>query len=890
MNLFKKIGVAVVGIAMAIGVGVAVGSKAEVKPVYATDAFSFSRSGSSDTVTEGYEMILTNAKNAETYYQDKSSTVGLDIGVKKSSGTIWTTAPTSISLTVKVGGGSAKNPLTNVVTANLIDSSGTAIANTSVDVTDKVETTTGKDYTVSVPVADNAAGIMIHHVKESSYNVRVYAISLSYEGGSGGGDPDPEPETITVSYDANGGTGTMAASAVDNNGSVTLTANSFTRSKYEFTGWNKAANGSGASYADGATINNITESFTLYAQWSQNEFDVTYDANGGSGTMTKSVTGSQVSACTFVPPTNKVFNGWNTAPDGSGENYAVDDTLSALAADMTLYAQWANRPALSGSETLAYTLYCLKNGSNNSYTNVYDLTQENISWKTQGNQTFGDYWRIGSAKNSSNTSRIYTAETFADASEDDIVKIVLNHNGVDDSKLKVNSIVLQVASDSSFNTLRQEITYTPTFGVSTSGSIEFIPSSNSLWSKSSYYRFTFDITNGNSDKGHGLDITSIQFFYDLVSSDYATGLAASPTSLTPTKGSLITTALSGLTITASVNGAATAAYSHYSAKVIRRDDSFDVIDGSTIFKTGDKKITITALDPTTQGGSTFDSVDITTSVSYTAAVTVGNKYAFVSDGNVFKGLITSNYGASEAYTNTPSEYGFVVEGGLYDGTVSFKLLSGTNANKYISWTGTSAQLAVSDTKTALASWVAFNDSGDDVIANASNENATLRYNANRFAAYIGDNGDNANFLLLGTSKCDTFASMFMKMDSYDVGGKIGDDNGEQLCTSYYAIAKDVYNGEATGENAQYNLSAEERAFIYDSYGLYTATYTRLSEWARINGDSFNNSTHILEVNQGGVVTAETLNSSNSTLIIVVISLLSVASLGGYFLLRRRKEN
>ena len=229
-KLLTKILGITAGIAMAVGVGagIALNNNQETSPVYATatHAFSFSRSDSSNSVTSGYDMVLTNYKAYPDNYQDKSGSVGLDIGVKKTSGTIWSVTPESISLTVKVGGGSAKDPLANSVTANLIDSSGSEIAGTSVIVTTKVEVITGKEYTVSVPVANNAAGIMIHHEKESSYNIRVYAFSLSYNTADG---------KFGVLYNANGGSGEMVDSTSYNPSStVTVLDNEFTRSGYVF--------------------------------------------------------------------------------------------------------------------------------------------------------------------------------------------------------------------------------------------------------------------------------------------------------------------------------------------------------------------------------------------------------------------------------------------------------------------------------------------------------------------------------------------------------------------------------------------------------------------------------------------------------------------------------
>jgi uncharacterized repeat protein (TIGR02543 family) len=47
---------------------------------------------------------------------------------------------------------------------------------------------------------------------------------------------------------------------------IALTPNAFTRSNYNFAGWNTAADGSGTAYADAASYP-FTSSATLYAQW-----------------------------------------------------------------------------------------------------------------------------------------------------------------------------------------------------------------------------------------------------------------------------------------------------------------------------------------------------------------------------------------------------------------------------------------------------------------------------------------------------------------------------------------------------------------------------------------------------------------------------------------------
>lgn len=79
--------------------------------------------------------------------------------------------------------------------------------------------------------------------------------------------------TYAVAYDGNGATsGSMVNSSHTYGVEKTLTSNEFTRIGYTFAGWNTAADGSGTSYSDGASVTNLTATdgatVTLYAQWS----------------------------------------------------------------------------------------------------------------------------------------------------------------------------------------------------------------------------------------------------------------------------------------------------------------------------------------------------------------------------------------------------------------------------------------------------------------------------------------------------------------------------------------------------------------------------------------------------------------------------------------------
>ena len=183
---------------------------------------------------------------------------------------------------------------------------------------------------------------------DSSKIDKTYARIDEYNGNPG---YFTDKTAIGIDFDANGGTGTMIMQVIDSTVSNTLNANTFTRNNYTFTGWNTASDGSGTSYSDGATISagTINKYTKLYAQWSENQISIIYDANGGTGTMANQPYGVNSSvtlnANSFTRSGDDYgyeFVQWNTASDGSGTSYSDEATIPAntYSADVRLYAQW----------------------------------------------------------------------------------------------------------------------------------------------------------------------------------------------------------------------------------------------------------------------------------------------------------------------------------------------------------------------------------------------------------------------------------------------------------------------------------------------------------------------------------------------------------------------
>ena len=156
------------------------------------------------------------------------------------------------------------------------------------------------------------------------------------------------PDVFAVAYDGNGGTAPAATSRTYGQ-AFTLSATVPTRDGYKFTGW--ICNGN--VYAAGATVsdfNTAASSLTFTAQWELDQYTVSYNANGGGGSMAAVTvqygTAYSVPGCAF---TRKwfAFAGW---VDASG-NAVTGYDASYRGGNVTLYAKWTQvyfPPALGG--------------------------------------------------------------------------------------------------------------------------------------------------------------------------------------------------------------------------------------------------------------------------------------------------------------------------------------------------------------------------------------------------------------------------------------------------------------------------------------------------------------------------------------------------------------
>jgi len=160
---------------------------------------------------------------------------------------------------------------------------------------------------------------------------------------------DENAITYSISYERNGGTGSMTNSVHIYDVARLLSANTFRRTGHTFAGWGTLASGP-IVYGDGEFILNLTAThgtaIILYAQWTVNNYTVSYNANGGSGSVGASThtygISQELNANSFIRA-GHYFAGWSLSADGP-VTYENRENVVNLSEEneavVVLYAQW----------------------------------------------------------------------------------------------------------------------------------------------------------------------------------------------------------------------------------------------------------------------------------------------------------------------------------------------------------------------------------------------------------------------------------------------------------------------------------------------------------------------------------------------------------------------
>lgn len=378
---------------------------------------SFSRSGSTNTVTTGYTLSAT-AEAKTGYYQDGSGDAGTKKYVqflKSNTATAMIgTTPTTATVTATIGGGTTKDPLDNKVYAVWLDNSGAELGAAQV-LTTKVTATTGSSFSVNLPTANatSAYGVRIYHAKESSYNVRYYSFSLSYTtpGESSYSNYTTSCGAIDPTVTFSNGTYTIGGSALDlrtlwesnSSGAVTFSVTSAggtgaSISTASFTATTAGSCTVKASQAATASYNAIEKSATITVQ---NPTCATPTFSPVAGTYTEAQTVS-ISCATASSTIYYTTNG--SDPTTSSSVYTSPLTVSSTQTIKAIAAAPGYSNSAIGSAT-----YTIRAGT--TFTLLTDASSLKAGDKLIILSTDGNY-ALAASDGSSISNRGQTAKTY----------------------------------------------------------------------------------------------------------------------------------------------------------------------------------------------------------------------------------------------------------------------------------------------------------------------------------------------------------------------------------------------------------------------------------------------------------------------------------------------
>lgn len=221
--------------------------------------------------------------------------------------------------------------------------------------------------------------------------------------------------TYTIEYDVNAPSGTTPLGSMADMGctydeSKALSANAYSINNYSFLSWNTNADGSGTSFADGATVKNLTTAnngtVTLYAQWKQDIFgNIKFDLNGGTGDVSNERTSYTAENYGYKPsviPVRKgyTFTGWSPTSIANGTN--GDITFTAIWKANTYTIKYnANAPTGATSNGSMADTGCTYDTNKTLSSNAYSINSyySFLSWNTKANGSGTSYANGATVKN-----------------------------------------------------------------------------------------------------------------------------------------------------------------------------------------------------------------------------------------------------------------------------------------------------------------------------------------------------------------------------------------------------------------------------------------------------------------------------------------------------------
>ncbi|GEM_PF-3248585 len=221
---------------------------------------------------------------------------------------------------------------------------------------------------------------------------------------------------FTIEFNSNNGTGTMSSQTMANNAYKALTANTFTRPGYTFTGWNTEPDGTGTSYNNKQTFSGYKGGFngtvTLYAQWKLVTYKITYSgiksSDINSNPLTYTVEDENISLYVAYRK-NYIFGGFYS--DSKYKNI-VSEIETSNAKNITLYAKWMSVSSLEKDKS-NYQKQIDK--ADDKYMDVYLKYYQAAAVEAEGleplQKKYNDLYKYRNSDSLSNRAKFQSAET-----------------------------------------------------------------------------------------------------------------------------------------------------------------------------------------------------------------------------------------------------------------------------------------------------------------------------------------------------------------------------------------------------------------------------------------------------------------------------------------------
>lgn len=737
-----------------------------------------------------------------------------------------------------------------------------------------------------------------------SSSIRFKTFTISYQEASG-------TTYYGVTYDANGATsGTVPTDSTSYEGGDTVTVKentgNLTKTGYTFEGWNTADDGTGVSYAAGTGTFTITANTTLYAEWDVD----TLSSLSITGSMTKTQ--------------YKVNEAWNPAGFTVTANYQSGATVD-VTNDAGLSWSYSTTTASTSTTTVTCTATFGGKSATSSAQSVtitegatYDLTQisEFSSWQNSYTSHSVSYADIDSTlpaasmaflitnRQGSGVGSTYPCIGAKVNSETQCLTFTLTEIG---KKITSVDITFVTRYTKTFPTLYLHkgsgiaSTALDTLTMSGAAGDEHTLSTSNL--NDTIFTVGYNANQTGSNGAVGIKSISIglanQEAFGTVDHITVTSFPQTVYHVGEVYDS------TGLTVTA-YDGAdeSTANF---------KDVTSSVSTGFTsgVYKFDDDDVPTTDMwVQYTEGGTTYEADDITMYVYALAEYELvteapadwSGNYLIVST-NYNDDLVAMNGGLSNP--DVPDGYKVVTEtsnvitaGQELEWTIS-AVTGGYSiqgkSGKYIgSLTSEKNGLLVSDS--AVVNTLSY-DNDATVITGANGYKLNI-YNdtdTSRFRYY--SSGSVQLYKLVESSEASDYADAFLlalQGGANPVCDVDGDTNLATLKTTWKSLADD-FAGLSNADKEQFRLGVASESGNNIAQALALYDYVAAKYNTQLQGEGFVSnydfmSRGITPLSNSKVILGGVIGENGSTTaIILIVSLVSIAAIGGYFFIRKRKE-